>query len=52
VTAAFGVGQIVGPVFAGWIRDMTGSFAVPSLCAAGALVLAAFLSQRQAVRAG
>jgi len=52
VTAAFGAGQIIGPVFAGWIRDMTGSFAVPSLCAAGALVLAAFLSQRQTVRAG
>ncbi|MBS0220506.1 MAG: YbfB/YjiJ family MFS transporter [Proteobacteria bacterium] len=43
MTAAFSAGQILGPVFAGYVHDLTGSFAVPSWCAAAALVLAAFL---------
>ncbi|HEX2555816.1 MAG TPA: YbfB/YjiJ family MFS transporter [Microvirga sp.] len=43
MTAAFGVGQIVGPSLAGWLFDRTGSFTLPSLLAAGALVLAALL---------
>ena len=41
ITAGFGVGQIIGPVAAGWLLDRTGSFAPPSLVAATALVLAA-----------
>jgi len=43
MTAAFGLGQIVGPVLAGWLFDRTGSFILPSLIAAGALVVAAVL---------
>ncbi|MGE3968294.1 MAG: YbfB/YjiJ family MFS transporter [Dongiaceae bacterium] len=42
-TAAFGLGQIVGPSFAGYAHDVTGSFLLPSLVAAAALVLAAAL---------
>lgn len=38
MTASFGVGQMVGPATAGWLRDLTGSYAVPSLLAAAALV--------------
>jgi len=40
-----GFGQIVGPTFAGFLRDQYGSFVAPSLaaavalCVAGALVL-------------
>jgi predicted MFS family arabinose efflux permease len=44
MTAAFGLGQIVGPVFAGAARDLTGSFTAPSLAASAALVLAALLA--------
>ncbi len=40
MTAAFGVGQIIGPAIAGWLFDRTGSFTLPSLLAAGALVVA------------
>lgn len=40
ITAAFGFGQIVGPVLGGWLMDHAGGFALPSLIAAGALVLA------------
>lgn len=43
MTAAFSAGQIVGPTFAGYVYDVTGSFAGPSWCAAAALVLAAAL---------
>jgi predicted MFS family arabinose efflux permease len=43
LTAAFGLGQIVGPTFAGVLHDMTGSFVVPSLTAAAALATAAWL---------
>jgi predicted MFS family arabinose efflux permease len=43
MTVAFGIGQIVGPTFAGVVRDATGSFVVPSLTAVGALVAAALL---------
>ncbi len=43
MTASFGAGQVVGPVFAGFLFDRLGSFTVPSLAAAGALVLAAVL---------
>jgi hypothetical protein len=44
LTAAFGVGQIVGPTLAGLLHDWTGAFVLPSLLAAGALVAAAALA--------
>ncbi len=43
MTAAFGLGQMIGPSFAGILYDLTGSFRLPSLAAAAALVLAAGL---------
>ena len=44
LTAAFGVGQIVGPLFAGVIYDATGSFLLPSIAAASALLVGALLA--------
>jgi predicted MFS family arabinose efflux permease len=44
MTAAFGLGQIVGPAFAGLVHDATGSFVLPSLVAVAALLLAAALA--------
>ena len=44
MTASFSFGQILGPAFAGFVYDATGSLAMPSLVAAVALVLAALLS--------
>ncbi|MCQ8783018.1 YbfB/YjiJ family MFS transporter [Mangrovibrevibacter kandeliae] len=51
MTAAFGVGQIVGPLVGGWAADLTGSFALASLLGAGALALAtlAVLSVRDSL---
>jgi predicted MFS family arabinose efflux permease len=46
VTAAFGLGQIVGPSFAGLVHDRQGSFVLPSLAAACALLVAALLACR------
>jgi predicted MFS family arabinose efflux permease len=43
MTAAFGVGQIVGPIVAGWIAERTGSFTTPTYMAAVALVVCALL---------
>lgn len=43
MTAAFGIGQIIGPAFAGLAYDTTGSFVMPSLVAAAALVTAGSL---------
>ncbi|MNL75753.1 hypothetical protein D3C87_2016160 [compost metagenome] len=37
MTAAFGIGQIIGPVVAGWLAQRTGSFAAPTLIAAAVL---------------
>jgi predicted MFS family arabinose efflux permease len=44
MTASFSLGQIVGPAFAGFAYDATGSLTMPSLIAVAALVLAALLS--------
>lgn len=43
MTASFGVGQIVGPIVAGWIAERTGSFTMPSIIAAVVLILCASL---------
>lgn len=43
MTAAFGVGQIVGPLVAGYLADMTGSYTPGSLAAAIALVACALV---------
>jgi predicted MFS family arabinose efflux permease len=44
MTAAFGLGQIIGPTFAGMVYDATGTFLLPSLAAAVALLVAATLA--------
>lgn len=44
MTVAFGVGQVLGPGFAGVLKDYTGSFVAPSLAAACALVAASLLA--------
>jgi predicted MFS family arabinose efflux permease len=44
MTSAFGLGQIVGPLVAGYGFDMTGSFFLPSMIAAAGLVVGAGLS--------
>ena len=44
MTVSFSIGQILGPAFAGYVYDATGSLAMPLLAAVGALVLAAVLS--------
>jgi predicted MFS family arabinose efflux permease len=44
ITASFGLGQIVGPAFAGYLHDLSGSFLAPTLAAAAALVIAAALT--------
>lgn len=44
MTAAFGFGQMIGPPFAGFIRDATGSFGTASATAGAGLLLAAGLA--------
>ena len=44
VTAAFGLGQMIGPTVAGFLAEWTGSFLWPSLTASAVLVFAAILS--------
>ncbi|MCD2184260.1 YbfB/YjiJ family MFS transporter [Rhizobium sp. GN54] len=41
MTAAFGVGQIVGPLAAGWLAGLSGGYGLPSLLAAAVLAIAA-----------
>lgn len=48
MTAAFGVGQMVGPFVAGLGYDLTGSFAAPSMLAVLALLIAAALTVQAA----
>ncbi|MBZ9791333.1 MFS transporter [Rhizobium sp. 3T7] len=43
MTAAFGVGQIIGPIVAGWMAEQTGSFTTPTYAAAAALLVCAAL---------
>ena len=47
MTASFGLGQIIGPIFAGAVYDISGNFVTSSFTAAAALVLAMFLTIRQ-----
>ncbi len=44
MTAAFGLGQIIGPAFAGALSDRLGGFAIPSVAAASALLISAALA--------
>ena len=44
MTAAFGVGQILGPLVAGWLAQGSGSFTVPTLVAAGVLLFCVALT--------
>ena len=46
MTASFSVGQMVGPLLAGFLSERFGDFRVASLIAAGALVIAAALAIR------
>ncbi len=46
MTAAFGFGQMIGPVVAGYGRDWTGSFLLPSALAAAGLLVSALLTAR------
>ena len=46
MTGAFGLGQIIGPAFAGAVSDWLGGFAVPSFAAMLALLVAAVLAWR------
>ncbi len=52
MTAAFGIGQIIGPLVAGAMADATGSFAAPTLLAAAVLVVSALLVLPVARRIG
>jgi predicted MFS family arabinose efflux permease len=47
MTGAFGLGQIVGPLFAGIASDRLGSFTAPSIVAALGLLIAALLAVKQ-----
>ena len=46
MTASFGSGQIIGPLVAGLLFDLRGSYLLPSLLAAAALAAAAVLTAR------
>jgi len=42
----FGAGQILGPIFAGYLAADSGGFLWPSVAACGVLLLGAWLSTR------
>lgn len=44
MTGIFGIGQMIGPAFAGYLAEITGTFTAPSLVAAATLVVAAGLA--------
>ena len=44
ITSSFALGQMIGPTLAGYLFEQFGSFRLPTLLAAGALVLAATLA--------
>ena len=50
MTAAFGLGQIAGPIFAGYLHDLSGSFLSSSLTATAALLVSAVLAMKTARR--
>jgi MFS family permease len=44
MTASFGVGQIAGPLVAGWAAEKSGSFTLPTLMATAVLVVSVVLA--------
>jgi MFS family permease len=49
ITFAFGVAQLLGPPFAGWVGDQTGSFQIPFIVASVAALFGALVSVRMKV---
>lgn len=52
MTAAFGVGQILGPIVAGSLADLTGAYFLPSLLASVVLLASALLAWDAGRRSG
>ena len=44
MTAAFGVGQIIGPIVAGWLAEGKGGYTLPTLIAAAVLLVCALMT--------
>jgi predicted MFS family arabinose efflux permease len=47
MTASFGLGQVIGPLFAGMVADRTGNLSLPSLVASAALIAGAAMVFRR-----